>query len=330
MFCSEECKKEATNGYHRYECDVIDRILLVFNDFYKVIMVFRILFKALAICGGSVAEMKRVFTLNKKETILEFKYESHEFLSDPKEQLYASFAFNCNLLPWSLTRKKEETALYFKFLKLFPKLKSIWQNREESAFILLYLTIHARYAFSTESENSSQPEQWVGSAYPLRSFMQSSCLPNVVGYIYDRCSVVYRAQENLKAGSIITIQHASLMAEDWFYKRLYHFYECFDFICNCEACNKNFHPLISRKEFYKMKILAQRFKKGLDFTRPIIDDITNLDEYYDELQQVWEKEPNPAMVLKWFGIAIYNLSLRESLKISPYITKFDEIMDQTE
>lgn len=330
MFCSEECKKEATNGYHRYECDVIDRILLNFKEFYKVLMVFRILFKALAICGGSVAEMKRVFTLNKKETILEFKYESHEFLSDPKEQLFASFDFNCDLLPWNSTRKKEETTLYFKFLKLFPKLKSIWQNRKDSSFILLYLTIHARYVLSTESENSSQPDQWVGSAYPLRSFMTSSCLPNVVGHIYDRCSVVYRAQENLKAGSIITIQHASLLANDWFYKRLGHFSECFDFTCNCEACIKNFHPLINRKCLHEMKISAQGFKKKLDFTRPINDDIAMLDEYYTGLQQVWEKEPTKAMVPMWFGISVYNLSLRESMKMYPHITKSVEKMNQTE
>ena len=237
MFCSEKCKKEATEGYHRYECDVIDRILIVFNEFLKVLMVIRHLFRALAICGGSVSKLEELWTGNNYRNVLEFDYNSSEFLSNPKEHLLASFAFNDKLMPWPSSRKREEAIVYEKFLRLFPKLRNIWKkDGKEKKFVLYFLVTQARYAFSSESNLSHKCDRWVGGVYPLRSYMKTSCMPNVMGHFYDRCCVVYKAQQVLQAGTIITTQHGPLFFDHFKEERTIHYLECFHIVCRCVAC----------------------------------------------------------------------------------------------
>ncbi|CAO1428613.1 unnamed protein product [Diamesa hyperborea] len=324
MFCSEECKKEATKGYHQYECEVIDRVQLFFRDFYKVLMVFRQFFKALSICGGSVSELRQLLTKNMGRTILDFDYDSELFISDPKQHLIALFAFNNQLFPWSEARKKEEAIMYSKFLPLFPKLKHIWEGGEEKNFVLLFLISLSRYAYSSDFEYGAEPEQWIGGVYPLRSYMKNSCLPNVVGHIYDRCSVAYVAQEPISAGSRITVQHGVAMVEDWFYKRNTHYLESFTKMCNCIACVENFHSLMDQKNLNIMKVLARSLKGKLCFSRSIGSEQLLLETYATELKEIWKREPTMDMVKKWVGMSVYNVSQRETLNIIRHLTDLGE------
>lgn len=327
MFCSEECKKEATKGYHQYECEVIDRVALFFREFYKVLMVFRQLFKALAICGGSAAELKELLTTDNSRNVLDFDYDSEMFRSDPKQHLVASFASNINLLPWSKSRKKEEKLMFSKFLRLFPKLRRTYQNAEEKKFVLTFLVTQSRFAFSTDFEYGAEIEKWVGGVYPLRSYMKSSCLPNVVGYIYDRCSVVYIAQERLKAGCLVTVQHSALMVEDWFYKRGEHFLKTFATNCTCLACVRNYRPVLEIRDLEEMKSLSNVFREKLGFARALGAEQTLLNNYYKDLQQIWKREPNMEMVKKWFGMSIYNVSQSATLNITRHLTDLGDKID---
>lgn len=317
MFCSEECKQKAKKGFHKYECDVIDQISLEFPGFQKVLMVLRLFFKALAICGGSVSELEELLTENDNKNILDFDYDSTAFQSDPKEHVVASFAFNDKLMPWSSKRRREESVVYDKFLNLFPKLKFILRNDNERQFALHFLITQARYAFSSETNYCYDPDRWVGGVYPLRSYMKSSCMPNVMGHFYDRCCVVYKAQKPLKAGTVITTQHGPLFFDHVKLERMNHYLECFHILCKCVACSNRYLSFEHKShKKYAMK-KADRFKKCKSFAEAELLVKTE----YEKTRQKWKRSPNLSVMVLWACISKLNIDMSWSMNISRYQDK---------
>ncbi|CAO1427131.1 unnamed protein product [Diamesa tonsa] len=317
MFCNEECKQKAKEGFHKYECEVIDQISLTFKDFNKVLMVLRIFFKALAICGGSIAELEKLITENDDRNILDFDYNSAEFLSDPKQHVIAAFAFNNKLMPWGLKRRREESVIYDKFLRLFPKLKRIWKNGKGKPFALHFLITQARYAFTTETNHCYDSERWEGGVYPLRSYMKSSCMPNVMGHFYDRCCVVYKAQKPIKAGTVITTQHGPLFFDHLKIDRIKHYLECFLIVCKCVACTKRYYTFANKNIIDRVVKQAGRFQQCKSYAQAV--HLINIE--YQITRRKWKRSPNLNVMMLWACILKLNIDMSWHMNMSRYQDK---------
>ena len=311
MFCSEECKQNAMEGFHKYECDVIDGLSTTFKEFRKVLMVLRLFFKALAICGGSVTELEELLTENDHRNILDFDYDSTEFKSNPKEHVVASFAFNDKLMPWAASRRREESVIYDKFLCLFPKLKSICRNGKGKQFVLHFLITQARYAFSTEHNYLYDSARWVGGVYPLRSYMKGSCMPNVMGHFFDRC-VVYKVQKPIKAGTIITTQHGPLFFDYIKPERIRYYLECFHILCKCVACTKRYYTFAD-KRFKEIAIKqSDRFSNCKSISQAEI--LLNIQ--HQIIRKKWKRSPNLNVMILWACILKLNVDMSWKMNMS--------------
>lgn len=209
MFCSQECKEEANTGFHQYECIVLDHIVACFSGYNDHILAIKTLLKALAICDGSVIELQALLSNNKRHsTYFDFNFSDPSFKSDKKKMLIAANSIGYNMSFNSRTVKKQ-VIIFEKILQLYPKLKELCMDKVVKDVIVKFLIKQLRcvQVKSEPAKNNRGKGSWYGGVYPLSSYMNHSCVPNIHIHVNPDCKAVYIAQHPIPAGAPLTISY---------------------------------------------------------------------------------------------------------------------------
>ena len=209
MFCSQQCKDEANTGFHQYECIILDNIIANFSGYNNHILAIKVLLKALASCDGSIVELQAILNNTKRySTCFDFNFSDPSFQSDKKQKLVAANAIGYNMSFNSHT-VKEQVKIFEKILRLYPKLKAMCNDKVtlEVAIKFLIKQLRCVQVKSDPAKNIHGKGSWYGGAYPLSSYMNHSCVPNVYIHINCECKAVYIAQHPIPAGAPLTISY---------------------------------------------------------------------------------------------------------------------------
>ena len=209
MFCSQACKEEANAGFHQYECIILDHIIECFKGYNCHILTIKILLKALASCDGSIIELQALLSNNKRySTCFDFNFSDPSFQSDKKQKLLAANAVGYNMSFNSRT-VKEQVIIFEKILQLYPKLKELCMDKVVKEVVVKFLIKQLRcvQVRSDTAKNNRGKGRWYGGVYPLSSYMNHSCVPNIYIHINHECKAVYIAQNPIPAGAPLTISY---------------------------------------------------------------------------------------------------------------------------
>lgn len=209
MFCSQQCKEEANASFHQYECIVLDHINACFSGYNQHILAIKILLKALSSCNGSIVELQDLLSNNKRHsTIFDFNFSDPSYQSDNKKRLFAANAIGYNMSFNSRTIK-EQAKTFEKFIQLYPKLKELCKEKVVQDIVVKFLIKQLRcvQVKSDSAKNIRGRGSWYGGVYPLSSYMNHSCVPNVYIHINRECKAVYIAQHPIPAGAPLTISY---------------------------------------------------------------------------------------------------------------------------
>lgn len=209
MFCSQECKEEANEGFHQYECIILDYIIEFISGCNHHLLAITIFLKALALCNGSIIELQALLNKDKRySTYFDFNFTDPSFHKDIKHKLFPANAIGFNMSYKSRTMKKE-ALIFEKILQLYPKLKELCTDDVVEEIIVKFLIKQLRciQVRSDKTKNNRGKGKWFGGAYPLSSYMNHSCVPNIYIHINHECKAVYIVQSPIPAGAPLTISY---------------------------------------------------------------------------------------------------------------------------
>lgn len=199
MFC-KECLEEAFEGFHKYECPVMEELL----SSGSVHIALRIFFIALSAFEGSIEKLENFMKLidddDKKFSIFNFNSAKR----DAKN--YLRF-----LNTLSRSNQNFSTDPHEKILKKHPEFSIIWKEYEEfiREFLHRQCQTNDHYFHGVfgprVGENTSNTlrdlQEPIGSAwYPFHSLINHSCASNVMR-IYVDGKVVLIASRFIPSGS---------------------------------------------------------------------------------------------------------------------------------
>ncbi|CAO1440738.1 unnamed protein product [Diamesa hyperborea] len=242
MFCSQQCKEEANTGFHKYECIILDHIIACFSGYNSHILAIKILLKALASCDGSIVDLQALLSNTKRySTCFDFDFSDPTFQSDKAQKLIVASAVGYNMSYNSRT-VKEEVKTFEKILQLYPKLNELCKDKVAQEVVIKFLIKQLRcvQVKSNPSKNIRGKGSWYGGAYPLSSYMNHSCVPNVYIHINNECKAVYIAQHPIPAGAPLTISYTTDFRSKVKLERQSNLMEKYSFKCECIACEKNY------------------------------------------------------------------------------------------
>lgn len=201
MFC-EECHKDALESFHKYECSVMEELLISGS----VHIALKIFFVALSAFNGSIETLEKFTQQNDKE---DKKISIFDFNTTRRDaQKYLKFLN-------TLTRsdKKFSTEAHEKILKNHPDLHELFEKHK--SFIQNFLQrqcqtndhyFHGVFGARVGDDNANSVkhlQQPIGSAwYPFHSLINHSCASNVMR-IYVEGKVVLFASRSITSGAQI-------------------------------------------------------------------------------------------------------------------------------
>ncbi|XP_046597819.1 SET and MYND domain-containing protein 4 [Neodiprion lecontei] len=278
-YCSEECRIESWEKYHRWECTVFDyfysmkeiqssRLLLAYRA--TVMLATRNMdIEKDDKLSGDLKKYHLDNDINKKrlEVGLNKEYDPMDYSTvysletnskdiDPKVNLM--HALHSILL-----------AKCFRYVstKILPKI----EIDDDEEHILASATLRHLQAINSNAyeivENVLdkgtkvwEPKTVGGAIYATVSLTNHSCYPNVVRHSYPRGKVVVRAIRFIPKGTEILDCYGPHFLRDIKSERHNYLFKKYNFNCNCEACSKNLSLPLSDL-LYKCKKCVQICEK---------------------------------------------------------------------
>lgn len=207
MFCSTECKKTATEGYHSYECNV-DGITVdgeILSKRHKIAL--KHLFKALSWFGGSIELFYEFLCTCNGKTIFDFDFSEmfstkNSTISETQHLVATSVA--AGLIMFSKSEYQSLQLYYKNVLAMYPKMKNIILFDHFNS-IVHFIIKQYQNVMTAEIITTTERRLWYGGVFLLRQYMQHSCSSNTA-ILSEKLTFI--VQEPIKKGSLMTVNHA--------------------------------------------------------------------------------------------------------------------------
>lgn len=199
MFCSKQCKETATSTFLQAE-----------NDSKSHDIKQRMLFEALAICGGSFDALKQLMddTELSRKTIFDFD------LSDPKDPMYRHHLLESITSLSMIPVVKDDIVRYMKRHPALDLLTSEKDKKIAHDFLLHAYKILTVNSFGIEWVIPARPKDYNRASVntmlagdglcPFGSLMNHSCSPNVDRLVVDNKFVFYVRRPIKKGQQLFT------------------------------------------------------------------------------------------------------------------------------
>ncbi|CAK9799586.1 SET and MYND domain-containing protein 4 [Anthophora plagiata] len=284
-YCSEKCRKEAWQMYHRYECFIFD--VFYENDSEQtqrhtshLLLAYRLI-----IAGFMSSNIEHINNNTEKSEIpfLNDNFLRYHVANANKEyrDLGVSEAYNfrdyrtvlnlethCSKIEPSvnLIRAIEAVFLAKCFTFILSKMDVICLK--ETFISLAVATLHHLQAINCNAyeivENIYDKETHVweprhvgGAIYPTVSLVNHSCYPNVVRHSYPSGVVVMRALRFIGEGTEILDCYGPHWLSEGRLSRREFLWKKYRFVCTCEACTQNWQYPLPETMNYKCKMCSK-------------------------------------------------------------------------
>ncbi|KAG5671092.1 hypothetical protein PVAND_001306 [Polypedilum vanderplanki] len=257
MFCNENCKQNANENFHQYECSIMNLITSsILNSNMR--MALRNFIIAISLFDDSIENLKRFFEINSTScTIFDFKTELNV-----KQKLLA-----VNSLIFDDTIEVNDLVFDEIFLTT-DKLKEMWKSHKD--FIRKFLRKHTQIASMNFHEIYGWPLKigglidpdvekfqkslayqrgvvpYANGSFPFCALLNHSCAPNVCKIFIDN-KIVMIVQRKIEAGMQLFDNYGYGFTNIPREYRQAELFKQYRFKCNCIACINDFGLLPSLK-----------------------------------------------------------------------------------
>ncbi|XP_076658045.1 protein-lysine N-methyltransferase SMYD4 [Halictus rubicundus] len=286
-FCSERCRKEAWQAYHRFECLILDAFYEARSEDTQT-QVSHLLLAYRMTVAGSLSPKRRTVDNDDKadDDKIPFLDDDHvrRYAAAAKEyrnrlgrsEIYQSQDYrtvlaletHCAALDHhvNLIRGIEAIFLTKCFTFVLSKMDVVCL---EDAFLWLAVgMMHHLQAINCNAyeivENVYNKETHVwepreigGAIYPTVSLVNHSCYPNVVRHSYVAGTVVVRTLRFIGKGSEILDCYGPHFLEESRLQRREHLSKKYRFLCDCEACAGNWQFPLPETIAYKCRTCSE-------------------------------------------------------------------------
>lgn len=243
VFCGGKCQKEAWEGYHKFECDVLDSIQEpeISLGHLAVKTVLKAGYSYLTEFEGKSATDKTKIVLNENEVYDSEDYRTVYDLVNHCEDRSAEELLKYTLDAYYLQKCLEASDFFGS-----DEEKDLSKSYIIGSHILrnlMMLPCNAHECSELAYLPSNLPESVtveIGSAiYPVLSLINHSCDPNVVRHSYGNICVV-RAIRNISKGSEVLDNYGALCALTPTEARRNKLAPQYFFTCHCLACTDDY------------------------------------------------------------------------------------------
>ncbi|XP_048511926.1 SET and MYND domain-containing protein 4-like isoform X2 [Athalia rosae] len=268
-FCSEDCRRESWQQYHRWECTIFDYFYRMKNiQSSRLLLAYRttvlLATKEMKTDDFELSSELKKYYSNSDDDSKRLKIGTGDEY-DPLDYwtVYSLETNSKNIDPrMNLMHAMHSVILAkcFKFVssKVIPKVRI--GEEEESALAcatLCHLQAINSNAYeivenvSDERTNTWRPRTVGGAIYTTVSLTNHSCIPNIVRHTHPRGKVVVRAIRFIRKGTEILDCYGPHFLSDSKSERKAYLRKKYNFDCACEACDKNLFPATTSGEWYK-------------------------------------------------------------------------------
>jgi hypothetical protein len=244
MFCSEKCRDTAQSHHHKYECLVIDELLMAGIKH----IILRILFESISLFNHNVSDLRKFLDGQSETNLTIFQTFSS---GEKRENLLLA------TLSLSSVASHKESPLD-EFIEIFqksPLLWSIWSEHEtfissllQKLIVIGNRDIHGIGSWSLrekgmedhdEPKNASLYQQLIANAcFLFSSFLNHSCAPNIRRMNYKNQNVIIVSRP-IKAGQQLFDSYRQNFNVQARAERQASLLKDYGFVCDCEACMNN-------------------------------------------------------------------------------------------
>lgn len=217
-FCSNKCQTDCWNYFHKFECD---NFYELDSDDDFLLMMNRMLFKSISICGGLKELNNFIKSIDESFTIF-----SASELENDKKMLACCFTLECGNINDDF--EFIDSCLESPFLKHL--IKSEHDEEILKLIILKILGILNRNSFTINFKSDS-----AGAIYPFASLINHSCSPNL-DKINMANKAVFIANKPINKHEQLFLCYQRPFYFDSVQKRRRSIYRQFEFKCECQAC----------------------------------------------------------------------------------------------
>lgn len=314
MFCSEDCAKLGNEKFHKYECEVVDRLNTVATKIIRIAV--RTFFEALHVCSGDVQELKSLIEENRTSSRTLFDLDNP---MDRRNALLAIDALASNESERNIVDLFQRSGVVAIISDLFLEhttLKNLLSSGEDQNFFNCFIfkqtqiaacNYHGIYNGVNKKDDLELNPQYGSGSFPFCSLINHSCAPNVVRVISD-CKNYVVINRPIPAGGQLFDNYGYHHCLEDFDQRQSSLLKQYMFECSCEACTKRyplFNDLPLRDGGFD-KFISDDVKKlsALDVTHAkkkigaYFDYISKLDKHYP----CWEISTVQECLLRCFTI----------------------------
>lgn len=236
VFCSSECKTNAWESFHKYECGFLDLLTKMFSS---GVMVFRILF--MVGLERVLNYLETGFSRDTDEVMIQFKkfcsFLDHRESESPEVMSWITIhgILMNHLVDYLWVVFHGEGTTYRPTMKL---LFSYFVGAQLRCFV-------NQFGVFMEGEFNQKPNGIGASIVIDSSFINHSCQCNTYWCLMDNEMKMY-AFENIKAGEEVSINYRSNESKS-FRKRQADLMENYHFKCQCKKCIKDVTEMTTLK-----------------------------------------------------------------------------------
>jgi hypothetical protein len=198
MYCTRECMLLGWKRFHKYECILLEDSLE--NNEYDL-MVQRIIFETLALCDGSVDNLKKLLGDTKiNQSMYDFDLSTKNDNENDKFRLKCIYALKRG------TNSDEDKAMAEWLLESDSTLKSLCRTIDQRDFLKQYILrimgIMDRnsYIFYSLASACTEKDEEIGTGLlSFASLLNHSCSPNLYRFFVDN-KQVYVVKRPIAAG----------------------------------------------------------------------------------------------------------------------------------
>ncbi|XP_076668349.1 protein-lysine N-methyltransferase SMYD4 isoform X2 [Andrena cerasifolii] len=285
-FCSEKCRREAWETYHRYECSVLNafyeddsvetqrqasHLLLA----YRTTIVGSLFPNAVKLNNNNAEDSEIPFlddnflryhaaNINKEYSKLGISevYSPHDYRTVLELETHcATLEPNINLI-----RAIEAIFLAKCFTFVLSKMNVVCSKETFTSLAVAMLhhlqAVNCNAYEIVENVYDKETHAWEprhvgGAIYPSVSLVNHSCYPNVVRHSYPSGIVVVRTLCFIGKGSEILDCYGPHFLSEGRLQRREYLWKKYRFLCACEACTQNWQNPLPKTMNYKCKACSE-------------------------------------------------------------------------
>jgi hypothetical protein len=238
MFCSENCRNEATRKFHKYECQIGFKLFLL-NPKIVIQLSMRVFFEALDAHDGNMQSLMSAIENNSShKTIFDFDLSKDDEKEVKKKMFLASNSMATtkkHLLKLRMPDKYQVAAMILTLYNT-TQFKIDFKSKKYQNFIRRFISKNLENISYKSLVHIFPDLGFTGDgSFPSLTLITPSCAPNVqVTIVNAKCYVV--VLRSIKAGEELSIGYGVNHFEHNLSIRKQYLRQRFNFDCKCIAC----------------------------------------------------------------------------------------------